>query len=448
MYKTLCAPLSAQIEITSLCNNECLHCYNFWRKDRKLTTGCENMSTDEIRLILRKFSDAKIFAITITGGEPLLNKEGLIVCLEEANRLNIEASVNSNLVLLDEKYLQDLKKLGIKTFLVSILGPNAEIHDGITRRKGSFDALINNICLCMRNHVRISPNMVITQKNIMYLRQTAELIHSLGVNNFFSTRAGCPGNCNDFSDLSISLEQFRQYLEELYRVNTELGMKTDVLESYPLCGIKEFDRYKNFTGRKCLAGVTTFTIASNGDVRPCSHLDVSYGNIFTEEIDVIWEKMEGWRNGSFLPADCKQCKLLIACGGGCRMEAKTMNKSFTNLDPYASPKDVDYCFGVMMENRNKTKALNNGKMSYTGFVLKNIPKWREEFFGSIVVINRKSCVYFDHAGTEIFKQIEPNKPYKINDEAIDWGDIDSKNFIFRLIEKGLFFPILDGREVI
>lgn len=145
MYKTLCAPLSAQIEITSLCNNECLHCYNFWRKDRKLTTGCENMSADEIRLIIRKFFDAKIFAITVTGGEPLLNKNGLIICLEEASRLNIEASINSNLVSLDEKYLQDLKKLGVKTFLVSILGPNAEIHDGITQRKGSFDALIKNL---------------------------------------------------------------------------------------------------------------------------------------------------------------------------------------------------------------------------------------------------------------------------------------------------------------
>lgn len=138
----------------------------------------------------------------------------------------------------------------------------------------------------------------------------------------------------------------------------------------------------------------------------------------------------------------------MACGGGCRMEAKMINKSFTNLDPYASPKDVDYCFKVMIENRNNAKALKINKASHVGFILKNTPKWREESFGSIAMVNRKSCVYFDHAGTEIFKKIEPNKPYKINDEAIDWGTIDSKNFVSHLIEKGLFSPILDGREVI
>ena len=143
--------------------------------------------------------------------------------------------------------------------------------------------------------------MVISQKNKNFVRETAHLVKSLGLPHFSSTRAGCPGNCLDFSELSLDLEEFREYLETLHAAGIEEQMAVGVLESYPLCGIKEVTRYKVFTGRRCLAGVTTLTVASDGTVRPCSHLDVHYGNLLTEELPVVWKRMAMWRDGSLLP---------------------------------------------------------------------------------------------------------------------------------------------------
>jgi len=31
MYRTLSAPLSVQVEITTQCQDGCIRCYNFWR---------------------------------------------------------------------------------------------------------------------------------------------------------------------------------------------------------------------------------------------------------------------------------------------------------------------------------------------------------------------------------------------------------------------------------
>ncbi len=432
MYKTLRAPLTAQIEITGLCNNNCLHCYNFWRKDGVRHIQ-QNMSPEQIKLVFRKFSDAKIFDTTITGGEPLLNKEGLITCLTEANRLGIGANINSNLTPLDEGYLKELKSLGVKSFLTSILGPNAETHDYITQRKGSFDVLIKNILLCLKNGVQIVPNMVVSSKNIGFLRKTAELIHSMGINSFVSIKAGCPGNCKDFSGLSISLEQFRFHLEELLKVEEDLKMKVDVLESYPLCGIKNIDRFRKFTGRKCFAGITSFTVASGGNVRPCSHIDISYGNIFHEDISSIWKNMEGWRDGQFMAGKCKKCKLFAMCGGGCRMEAKMINKSFTELDPYASVGDVDFCVQVLDNAGRQGVQKNMGDI--IGFTLNPRVRWRKEFFGSVVMANKKSRTCLDHKGTSVLKQIKCGNVYKINDPRIEWGSLDSRKFVLGLVKR-------------
>lgn len=428
MYKTLKSPLTVQLELTNICDNNCFHCYNFWRKDfaSQLARG---LSSNQVKFILEKLAEAEVFDVIITGGEPLLNKKGLFSCLEQVSRLGMGISLNSNLRSLNRDYARRLYKLGLRNVLTSVMGPTAAIHDAITQRSDSFEQTTHNIQLCLELGFHVVVNMVVSRFNFDQVKETARLVCSLGVRKFCATKAGCPGNCYDFSGLSLTFNEFRSYLRDLHEVGEELDLDIDVLESYPLCGIKDVDLYPEFINRRCLAGVTSCTIASDGKVRPCSHLDINYGDIFSEDIATIWSRMENWRQGNFLPATCKSCPLLLHCGGGCRMEAKMRRGALDALDPYASPADVPYCEKRIKMSHSIGKEQSPEIKSFRV----NRYRYRKEFFGSIVMVGKMSRVYLDQTGTKVIDQFRPGQTYTVDN--IDWNGLDPQDFLLELAKK-------------
>jgi radical SAM protein with 4Fe4S-binding SPASM domain len=338
MFKRLKSPLNTQIEVTPSCTNECQHCYNFWRNschDKPPNTGILRESDAEI--IVQKLSDSEVFNIVVTGGEPLLNFQTCITCIRSAKAKRIGVSMNSNVVLLTLKKAELLAEAGLKHILTSVLGPTADIHDKLTQRQGSFKKLMVGIKNAQSAGINVSANMVITQLNFAHIRSTAELVKSLGITNFTATRAGCPGNCPDFSKFALSRDQLIQYLNTLVQVNKELGLDIDALEPTPYCGLHGVTDPIQFTSRKCCAGLTTMTVSYDGTVRPCSHFDESCGNLLIEDLATVWSRMDPWRQGENIPDECKVCVLLPLCCGGCRMEAKTRGGGVNKLDPYATP---------------------------------------------------------------------------------------------------------------
>lgn len=169
MYKTLSAPLSVQIELTGTCPNKCSHCYNFWRdSDRADSRGA--LKLEQIESIFIKLASAKIFDVVITGGEPLLNKKGLLACLRLANRYGLGTSLNSSLAPLTMDYLEELRRFGLKSVLTSILGPNAAIHDAITGNNGSFEKTTRNALMVQETGIKLTANMVVSKRNLSFIK--------------------------------------------------------------------------------------------------------------------------------------------------------------------------------------------------------------------------------------------------------------------------------------
>ena len=433
LYQTLSAPISCQIELTTSCNHNCSHCYNFWRKDLKRDDTSFTKTT--ISQIVKKLEDAKVFDIIITGGEPLMSYDVLIHCIKEAQRAGLGVSLNSNLVPLTRSRARELRSMGVRQILTSLMGPSAEIHDSLAQSKGSFDRVVRKIRLAQEEGIRVAVNMVVSRANRIVVRDTARLVSSLGVKMFTATKAGCPGNCQDFSEFSLSKTEFRQYLVDLQEIGGELNLKIDALEGYPLCGIGDLDLHYLFIGRKCFAGVTTMTVASDGEVRPCSHLDISYGNLLREELSKIWMRMSDWRDGTYLPEVCKICKLLPACGGGCRMEAKMASGSLNGEDPYSSPGSVDESLSSLQVHRARMPKEGKKEGKVVSFEIRPY-RHRPEPFG-VTVLAGKSRAFLSLAGFEVLKQFQLGIPYFLRDEGIRWGSLDPATFIGGLIKRGI-----------
>ena len=429
MYKTLSAPHVVQIEVSSMCTNSCLHCYNFWRQGDGITPPA-NLSLEQADQIMDQLVACKVFHLVLTGGEPLLNKKTLFGILERANKDGMTAGVNSTLITLTENDAVKLKELGVIVVLTSLLGPTAKTHDKIAQQNSAFEKTIQGIRILQQAQVPVSVNMVVSKKNQHLIRGTAELVKSLGLKSFNATRAGCPGNCSDFSEFSLDLQEFRSCMEELHTIGIEKKLSVDTLSSSPLCGIKEVNRYQKFSNRRCMAGINTVTISATGDVRPCGHLEINYGNLLRENLSDIWKRMTKWRDGSMIPVTCKSCKVLPWCGGGCRMEAKMRNGSLLELDPYASPPDVDYVFTQLTSHDKKELFLPatvrvNPRM-----------RWRSEDFGAAFFVGARFACYLNHKGLKLIQGLPRNDDLSTS-YLVDKLGKDQDKFVADLIERGI-----------
>ncbi len=432
MYRKLSAPITCQIEVTSACNHNCGHCYNFWRSQKNVPDT--HMSIREASIVMKKLVDSGIFSVVLTGGEPLLNLETTLFCAQKATKEGIAVSLNSNLTLLDNSKAKLLKEAGVKSILTSLLSFDALTNDKISGKEGSFEKVSRGIKIALSHELPVTVNMVVSKKNLDHVYETARLVKSLGAKTFTATKAGCPGNCFDFSEYSLNIQEVRYYLNELLKASQDFGLNVDILEAYPVCGM-ETNFLKKLLGRKCQAGITSMTIASDGSVRPCSHLDTQDGNIFTEKVSDIWNRMSEWREGVHLPKDCKKCKLLPFCNGGCRMESKMLSekRKFSELDPLAQPERVDFFINEL--KKINTKATKPERKNPKSFLVVSGLKLRKEPFGATVSVNGKCRLFLDEDGWNIVNQFTLGEIIEIDDPRISWGHIKSSDFILTLAKK-------------
>lgn len=338
MHKQLSAPLVVQWEVTPWCNYNCAHCYNYWRA----STKCKRVLTANQLLdqekIARELVSNKVFHVTLTGGEPLGVLEQIFPILQGMVQAGIDISVNTNLGLLNNKVVDLLHKLKVRSILTSLLSADEKVNNTLAQNTGAFRSTTQGIKLAVSAGFPVFVNMVVSQKNLDTVYATGELAYSLGAKAFCATKVSMPANCPDFADFTLSLEQLNQMFGELLRVRDNFGIRIDSLEHYPFCAFSDSRARASFGKRKCSAAKTSCTIGFNGLVRPCSHAPKSYGSILEEGLYLSWVNMAGWRTGELIPNFCKfLCHWYpTTCGAGCRIEAKNYTGGENGFDPYCN----------------------------------------------------------------------------------------------------------------
>lgn len=339
----------------------------------------------------------------------------------------IDVSLNSNAILLEKEMAISLKENGLRSILVSVLADNEEIHDEIACHKGAFKQTIKGIENAVHAGLRASANMVLLKTNFDCVYKTAQLIKKLGATSFSVTKASPALNNRIFDDLRPSREQVKESLSVLEKIKKELDLKVDILECYPLCLIGDAERFSYFARRSCSAGVTTCTISPSGDIRPCSHSDMIYGNVFSDNgLNKAWEKMSDWRDAKYVPLECKKCSYVYLCSGGCRMEAK-YSGDICGKDLYStSPNDVLKIKSqtpVPLDLRPNQRFCFKGNLAY-----------REEEFGVIVMMG-DSVVLLNREGHNLLKNLSAKEFFLMTDleQESDGDEKSVKDFLSQLI---------------
>lgn len=329
MYKTLRTPLVLQVEVTDACFQKCGHCYRSCQLKKALPI--KKMTIPQIEHVVEEASRCKVFQLVFTGGDPLMYPEVFMAGVLKAKKLGIFRNVNTNLGLLTPELAQFIveNKVAVLSTLFSF---DRYLHDQIAGYEGSFDSVTTNIRLLASMGCKVSVNMVVRKDNALQVLQTGRFAVELGAIKFAATKAA-PTPGIDYETYRPSAQQLRAALDALLTLQAETGVAVDTLESYPFCFYQDLEKYQMFARRNCTAGVFNCTVGPDGYLRPCSHADLHYGNVFETPLEVCWQSMQEWRDGSLLNAKCAGCKFLRGCSGGCRFDAKYTCGDICGEDP-------------------------------------------------------------------------------------------------------------------
>ena len=309
----LSAPLALDIILTERCNHRCPHCYNPTRNNR----NCNSPNQDSIDHIYSIIRDNGITGVTITGGEPLIEHDMLLLLLSKLKELGVSVSINTNITLLNKYYLKEIINISSEiSLLISLPSIEENECDIITGVRGSYKKIISNLEMCLKEHVDVGLNIVITNHNRHIVPNIKLFVQKYRV-TFLSISPVISSDAVNCCDNSI----YDEIIKELLYIKEHLGINTGSVEPFPMCQLSDPESYMSLEISRCNAGISKICVnVVDGNVFPCDHHPHSFGNIYGEKLQTIWNRMNEWRDSKILPDSCRNCCWFHLCGGSCRIQ--------------------------------------------------------------------------------------------------------------------------------
>lgn len=268
-------PFQAQIELTKRCVLDCVHCYV--DHDPKLP----ELSRGELFSLLDDLAAWGVFDLTLTGGEPLLHPQFWEI-LAHAKALGFYLRLFTSGAGLDAQAALRLKALNLGEVHLSVYSADPELHDAITRRKGSQAQTLAAIRALKDAGLRVFAKVVLFKANLQSFSETLDVLKNLGVDYFVDTNLlPAEGAARDPLALRLSEEELAGFLAD--PDNTARLWRGDRIAS-----LAEVMAKAEKSGRVCEIGRTAIFVDAVGQVMPCA-VHPPIGSIRTTPIRELWQ---------------------------------------------------------------------------------------------------------------------------------------------------------------
>lgn len=326
------------LELTDACNLRCVHCYGDF--GYSVTRHSSLMKKDEWFRIIDEIAKYKGVGIQLIGGEPLANPDFTEILAYAGSKKIERIDIFTNATLFTDNIIDEIEKAGASV-RISIYGPNAEIHDGVTGRKGSFDRLVSTVKKLVAKGIRVTPAVIIMRENEDHLEQTQHFIESLGIkpNGYDVIRNTMPGKKNSHYVTKTELLRPRYQCRPSFKTS--------------------YDEFYRFGVRNsCWDG--KLAITASGDVIPCIFARSSVcGNVRSDSYDDILNCLRAeWKRTKDSIETCRDCEYRYACHD-CRPTAEGTSgvKNSKHLrctyDPYTGE------WGAIEDQKTEINVKNN-----------------------------------------------------------------------------------------
>jgi AdoMet-dependent heme synthase len=266
-------PLSVLFEVTHRCNLGCEHCYLTEGPVGRPKPRTDELSLDEIRVILDDLAEAGTLFLTLSGGEVFMRRDFLAIAAAARQR-GFSVTVFTTGTLLTPDVAGELAALHPLSVEVSIYSARPEVHDRVTRIPGSHARSLRALRLLRERGVVILIKSPLMSVNTDEVRELAALAEDLGAGYGFDPTL-TPRRDGDKTPLTLAptMTQMRAFFSDPVMAR-EFAQPVKCLPQAgeEICG----------TGRR------TCLISPYGDLFPCGVHPIPAGNLREQRFAEIW----------------------------------------------------------------------------------------------------------------------------------------------------------------
>lgn len=278
---------SLQFELSSRCNERCIHCYI---PNDKKNKGFD-MPTAKVKSILDEFAAMGGIHVTLSGGEAFLHKD-IIEIAEYCREKDLKITILSNLISLKDEQIERLKKVNLSLIQVSLYSMDPEIHDFITTVKGSFEKSKAAIEKLVAADIPVQISCPVMKANRKGYDKVLEYAKSLKIKaqTDYIMMARSDLDTENLAN-RLSLEETEELLRDI--IEHDVQYRESTLQQLPISDEIKFDLERFKKQPVCGVGYDNCCITANGDVYPCAGWqDYVLGNVYKQSLQDIWENSE------------------------------------------------------------------------------------------------------------------------------------------------------------
>jgi len=301
---------SFQIELTSKCNERCVHCYiphKFKLYD----------ITDEMYYsALEQLSKMGVLSVTLSGGECMTHPK-FKEYLRAAKKYDFYVNILSNLTLLDDEIIEIMKEGNVSSVQTSLYSMVPEHHDAITQLKGSFYKTRDNILKLIENDLPLHVSCPTMKGNKDdygdVLRWCHE--HKIRAQTDYIMMAQYNHETSNLAN-RLTVDEAGKVISDIMADDVDYQKAILAPDFVQRCNENQFNPER----RLCGVGISSCCMVANGNVYPCAGWqEMVLGNLANDTLENIWNNSEKikWLRGLKMKdlggGECCKCDKAAFC---------------------------------------------------------------------------------------------------------------------------------------